>query len=235
MVLVVGDDQPLSADGKTARVEQPPRWDDLGRAGAIEVEALEAVVEAVGDEQEVARRHQAAAGRRVVAAALAEVELAHAGAAAAEGAQQVAGRVEAIDPVAAVGDEERVVGGDGDRADRRQLARARARPADLAPEGSVLVEDLDDARGLVGDVDRPIRPDRDRLREAQHPASALTDLRREDVRAGRRRAGTRGLRLGRRGGDERGEQRERDHAARNDSLAATIDAGHRRLNHGGRR
>jgi hypothetical protein len=231
--MVVGDDQPLAADGQAARVGEQARRHDLGRARAVEVEALDAVVLAVGDEQEVAGDRQAAAGRRVVAAAGTEVELADVRAALAEGVHERAVGAEAIDPaVAAAGHEQRAVAGDRDGPDRRELAGAQAGEADLAEEAALRREDLDDARGLVADVDRAVGPDRDRLREAQHAAAALADLRAGGVRAGG--GGARAGRLGRRRRGQR-DGGERERAAHDPREPAMGAAGHRRSNHGARR
>ncbi len=208
VVVVVGDDQPRAADRQAARVVELPGGDQLGGVGAVELDALDAVVEAVGHEQRLAEGRQPAACGRVVAAAGAEVKLPDLRAAAAEGVDQLAGRVEAVDAVAAVGDEQRVVAGDGERADRSQLARARTGDADLALVGAVLGEDLDDVRRLVADVDRAVGPDRDRLREAQDALAALADLRAGDVRAGRIGAGAVG------GGGRRGQRDRAQHGER---------------------
>ena len=233
VVMVVGDDQPLAAHRQAARVGEQAGRDDLGGARAVEVEALDAVVLAVGDEQEVPGDRQTAAGRRVVAAARAEVELADVRAALAEGVDERAVGAEAIDPaVAAAGDEQRVVAGHRHRADRRELAGAQAREPDLADEPALRGEDLDDARGLVADVDGAVGPDRDRLREAQDAAAALADLRAGGVRTGAGRARARGL--GRRAGGD-GEGAERERAAHEPGEPAMGAAGHRRCNHGARR
>ena len=231
-MVVVGDDQALAADREPTRVGEQTGGDDLGRAAAVEVEALHAVVEAVGDEDEAASDCETAACRRVVAAAGAEVKLPDAAAAAAERADQVAGGVEAVDPVVAAGNEQRVVRRDRDGADRRELAGSRAGEADLAPERPVRPEDLYDARRLIGHVDRPVGSDRDRLRKAQHAAAALADLRGRRVRAGCRRAGARSVS---RGDIRRGERGEREHAGRDAPDPAVAPAGHRHFNHGGRR
>src|SRR4051794_22879172 len=66
--------------------------------------------------------------------ARAEAELPGAASARAEGAQERTVGGEAVDPVRAVGDVDRAVAGDRDRADRTQSARPRAGGAELAPE-----------------------------------------------------------------------------------------------------
>jgi hypothetical protein len=162
------------------------------------------------------------------------MELAHLRATAAEGVEQLPGCVEAVDPVAPVGDEQGVVGGHRDRADRAELARPRPRDADLAQEGAVAPEDLDDVRGLVADVDRAVGPDRHGLREAQDAFAALADLRAGDVRAGRGRARAVGGGGRRRRGDraERRECRARAQPARAPGRMSA--EGHRRVQHAAR-
>ena len=99
---------------------------------------------------------------------------------------------------------QRAVVGDGERADRAQLAGTLPGGADRAQELPLRREDLDDVRALVADVDVAVGADRDRLGEAQHAAGALADLRRRDVDArglGAGALGHRGLR-----GDERREE-----------------------------
>ena len=197
-MLVVGHQQPRAAHRDAARVGQLAGRDDLGAVAAVEGEALDAVVAGVGDVDRVARDGQAAAGRGRVAAAGAEAELADRAAGPAPRVQQRTVGVEAVDAVGAIGHQQRVVARDRDRADRAELPRLGAGDADLAAEDAVGPEDLDDVRGLVGDVDRAVGSDRHGLREAHHALGALADLARRVVRAcRRRRAGAIGLGGGR--------------------------------------
>ena len=180
------------------------------------VEAHDAVVAGVDDVQHATRGGEAATGRRVVATAGAEVELAQRRAGAAPAADQPAGRVEAHDPVGAtVGDDDLVVAGDRDGTHGAELAGARAGRADVAQPGAVGRELLDDVRPLVGDVHHAVGSDGDRLREAQDATAALAVLAQSGVRAvRRRRAGAIGL--GGRGGGRHegsGEQQRGEEAA----------------------
>ncbi len=81
--------------------------------------------------------------------------------------------MEAVDPVAPVGDDERAVVGDRERADGAQLAGPPTGRAHRAQELALRREDLHDVRALVADVDVAVGADRDRLREAEHAADAL--------------------------------------------------------------
>ena len=77
---------------------------------------------------------------------------------------------EANDPIRAVRDVDRAVRRHRDGADRGEPRPTARRGAQLAPERAVRAEDLDRVRVLVGDVDRPVRPDGDGLGKAQDAA-----------------------------------------------------------------
>ena len=199
MVAVVRDRDPRAADRQALRdVEDAGRHEDA-RVAPVEVEAQDPVVAGVGDVEERAADDEAAAGARGVAAARAEAQAARVAAAVAEGGDERAVRPETVDPVRAVGDEQRPIARDRDRADRRELPAPGARDPDLAHELARGIEDLDDVRALVGDVDHAVGADGDGLREAQDALAPVPDLTRGGVGAdgraartvgpGRRRAG----------------------------------------------
>ena len=166
----------VPADRQALRdVEDAGRHEDA-RVAPVEVEAQDPVVAGVGDVEERAADDEAAAGARGVAAARAEAQAARVAAAVAEGGDERAVRPEAVDPVRAVGDEQRPIARDRDRADRRELPAPGARDPDLAHELARGIEDLDDVRALVGDVDHAVGADGDGLREAQDALAAVPDL-----------------------------------------------------------
>ncbi len=200
-------------------------------AGAVEVEALDAVVGAVGDVHVPPAHRDPPAGRLVGPLAGAEVELADAAAARAPHAEQAPTGAEALDAVAGAVEHVDVPARvHREPVDRPELPGTRAVGAPLAEEAPRRGEALHDVAELVRHVQVAVGGESERLGAAQHPFPATADRADGGVRAGRAqraRAGRAGV--GRRGGSLRagrlrpaaaGEHREQDRRCRGRGVRA---------------
>ncbi len=191
MVVVVGDDDLGPVGRDPSRIGELAGFGPLRapcqRFAAFEVEPLDAVVGAVGDEHVGGGHGDPAAGRLRGVLRGAEVELSDFAAALAPGADEAAGRGELLDPVVGGVDDVDVAGRvGGDAADRTELAVTASVGAPFGDQRAGGRELLHGVAELVGDVDVPRGRDRDGLGETEHPFGAVAD--RADGGVGTRRA-----------------------------------------------